>query len=82
MPYKCLNINDGQISLMNYKQKDGKVLYGFSQTNLDKTNAKLNSVVGSLKVLIILLIVLLAMTILFFAWLGYNDVLTRVIYGY
>ena len=67
---------------MNYKQKDGKVLYGFSQTNLDKTNARLNSVTNSLKVLIVLFIILLIVILGFVIWAGYNDVLTRLIYGY
>lgn len=67
---------------MNYKEKDGKVLYGFSQTNLDKTNAKLNSVVLALKVLVILLIIFLALIVGIIAWFGYNDVITRLIYGF
>ena len=67
---------------MNYKDKDGKVLYGFSQTNLDKTNAKLNSVVSALKVLIILFIILLVAVGTLVIWLGYNDVITRLIYKY
>ncbi|MBS3095199.1 hypothetical protein J4231_00810 [Candidatus Woesearchaeota archaeon] len=67
---------------MNYKQKDGKVLYGFSQTNLDKTNARLNSVANSLKALIVLFIILLIVILGFVIWAGYNDVLTRLIYGY
>jgi len=67
---------------MNYKEKDGKVLYGFSQTNLDKTNAKLNSVVLALKILIVLFIVFLILISGFVIWLGYNDVISRIIYGY
>lgn len=67
---------------MNYKEKDGKVLYGFSQTNLDKTNAKLNSVATSLRVLIVLFVILLVLTMGVIIWLGYNDVITRIIYGY
>lgn len=67
---------------MDYKEKDGKVLYGFSQTNLDKTNAKLNSVVLALKVLVILLIIFLALIVGIIAWFGYNDVITRLIYSF
>ena len=67
---------------MNYKDKDGKVLYGFSQTNLDKTNAKLNHIAGALKILIVLFIILLVVVGAMIIWLGYNDVLTRLIYKY
>lgn len=67
---------------MDYKQKDGKILYGFSQTNLDRTNAKLNSVVVALKILIVLFILFMVSMATVIIWLGYNDVITRLIYGF
>ncbi len=67
---------------MEYKDEKGNTLYGFSQTNLDNTNAKLNNVVLGLKVLIILFVILLLGVAVFIGWVAYNDVLTRLIYGY
>jgi len=67
---------------MDYKQKDGKVLYGFSQTNLDRTNAKLNSVVIALRILIVLFILFMVSMATVIVWLGYNNVITRLIYGF
>jgi len=67
---------------LEYKDEQGNTLYGFSQTNLDQTNAKLNNVVLALKVLIILFVVLMIGVGLIIGWISYNDVITRLIYGY
>jgi len=74
---------------VQYKTEDGKVLYGFSQTHLDDTkkrlehtNRQLGNVVLGLKILIVLFAVLLAGAAIFFGWVAYNDVVTRMIYGY
>ena len=67
---------------LNYKTKEGDVLYGFSQTNLEKTNARLNNISFNLKILIILFIVFLIGAIIFMGWVAYYDVITRIIYGF
>ncbi|MDD5254020.1 MAG: hypothetical protein PHG05_02860 [Candidatus Nanoarchaeia archaeon] len=67
---------------IQYKDKDGSVLYGFSQTHLEKTNKQLSQVVFGLKVLIILLVVLLVSAGILLGWVSYNDVITRIIYRY
>lgn len=67
---------------VEYKEKDGTVLYGFSQTHLEKTNKQLSQVVFGLKILIILLVIILIGTGLLLGWISYNDVVTRLIYGY
>lgn len=67
---------------MEYKDEKGNTLYGFSQTNLEQTNAKLNNVVLGLKILIILFVIMLIGIGLIIGWISYNDVITRLIYGY
>ena len=67
---------------MEYKDEKGNVLYGFSQTSLDRTNAKLNDMVFAMKVLILLFAILLIAVALFIGWLSYHDVITRIIYKY
>lgn len=67
---------------LEYKDKDGNTLYGFSQTQLERTNARLNSVVLGLKILIILLVILVVGVGLFLGWIAKNDVVTRIIYGF
>lgn len=67
---------------LEYKDERGNTLYGFSQTGLDRTNAKLNDVTLALKILIILSIVFLISAVLFIGWLAYHDVLTRLIYEF
>ncbi|MDD5331516.1 MAG: hypothetical protein PHE43_01680 [Candidatus Nanoarchaeia archaeon] len=65
-----------------YKDKEGSVLYGFSQTHLEKTNKHLGQVVFGLKILIILFVLMLVGTALLIGWISYNDVVTRIIYRY
>ncbi|MBI2668173.1 hypothetical protein HYX17_05405 [Candidatus Woesearchaeota archaeon] len=65
-----------------YKDGDGNTLFGFSQTSLDKTNAKLNGVVIGLKILIFLFVLLLIILGATAVWLAQHDVITRLIYRY
>ena len=65
-----------------YKDKEGNTLFGFSQTSLDRTNAKLNGVVMGLKILIFLFVLLLIILGATAVWIAQNDVITRLIYGY
>ncbi len=67
---------------MEYRDEKGNTLYGFSQTSLDQTNAKLNNVVLGLKILIILFVIFLIGVGLIIGWISYYDVITRLIYGY
>jgi len=67
--------------MVEYKDKDGKVLYGFSQTQLDKTEKELRQVTVSLRILIILFIILLIGITAFMFWVAKNDIITRLIYG-
>ena len=56
---------------MEYKDKDGKILYGYSQTSLDKQTRRLN-------ILNILFALSLA-TVWFMLWyIAKKDILTRV----
>lgn len=66
---------------LTYKDEKGNTLYGFSQTNLEETNRRLNNLVLGVQVLIILFFILLVGTALFMGWIAYNDVITRMIYG-
>ena len=66
---------------MDYKDKDGKVLYGFSQENLERTNKEIKKTNLYLRVLVILFGVFLALVVSFFAWLELNNVITRLIFG-
>tara|TARA_Y100000310_G_scaffold345665_1_gene467978 strand:+ start:33668 stop:33895 length:228 start_codon:yes stop_codon:yes gene_type:complete len=65
-----------------YKDDKGNSLYGFSQINLDRTNAKINGLILGIKVLIFLFIILLVALGTFSVWLAQNDVVTRLIYNY
>ena len=66
---------------MEYKDKDGKVLYGFSQENLERTNREIKKTNLYLKVLVGLFGVFLALIIALFVWLEINNVITRLIFG-
>jgi len=66
---------------MEYKDKEGNTLYGFSQVHLERTNNRLNDMVLGLKLLIILFVVLLVGMAAFMGWIAYNDIVTRLITG-
>jgi len=67
---------------MKYKDKDGKVLYGFSQENLERTNREIRKTNKYLQILIIFLALFLIIFIAALMWLEINDVITRLIYKY
>ena len=67
---------------MKYKDKDGKILYGFSQENLEKTNREIRKTNKYLQILIIFLALFLIIFIAALTWLEINDVITRLIYKY
>jgi hypothetical protein len=71
-----------QKNKVQYKDKEGNVLYGFSQTHLERTNKHLSQVVLGLKILIVLFILMLVGAAIFMGWISYNDVITRLIYRY
>lgn len=64
---------------MEYKDEKGNILYGFSQTSLDQTSAKLNDISTALKILIIILILLTIGVFVLIEWIAYNNVLTKII---
>jgi len=66
---------------MKYKDKEGNVLYGFSQENLEKTNREIKKTHRYLQALIALFIIFLAIFISFLVWLEMNDVITRIIFS-
>ena len=66
---------------MKYKDKEGNVLYGFSQESLDKTNRELRKTNKLLLALIILVIIFLIVTIATISWIELNNVVTKIIYG-
>lgn len=65
---------------MQYKDKDGKMLYGFSQENLEKTNREIKKTNLYLQLLIVLFAVFLIILISALTWLEINNVFTRLIY--
>ena len=67
---------------MKYKEKDGTVLYGFSQENLERTNKVIKKTNNYLLVLIVLFAIFLVILISFLAWIQMNDIVTRLIYKY
>ncbi|MEK6903482.1 MAG: hypothetical protein AABW64_02450 [Nanoarchaeota archaeon] len=66
---------------MQYKEKDGKLLYGFSQENLERTNREIKKTNRYLQMLILLLAVVLILIISALTWLEINNVFTRLIYN-
>lgn len=67
--------------IMQYKEKDGKLLYGFSQENLERTNREIKKTNRYLQMLILLLAVVLILIISALTWLEINNVFTRLIYN-
>lgn len=66
---------------MQYKDKDGKVLYGFSQENLEKTNREIRKTNKYMQLLIIMVALFLVIIVAGLVWLEMNNIITRLIYG-
>jgi len=65
---------------MQYKDKDGKVLYGFSQENLERTNREIRKTNKYLQLLIILVILIIVFVVAGVLWLEMNNIFTKLIY--
>ena len=65
---------------MKYKDKDGKVLYGFSQENLERTNKEIRKPNKYLQILIIFMAIFLIIAISALTWLEVNNIITRLIF--
>ena len=65
---------------MQYKEKDGKVLYGFSQENLEKTNREIRRTNRYLQLLIVLVVLAIVFIVASVVWLEMNDIFTKLIY--
>lgn len=65
---------------MKYKDQDGKVLYGFSQENLERTNKEIRRTNKYLQLLIILVVLFLVIIVAGLFWLEINNIVTRIIY--
>ena len=68
-------------SKMQYKEKDGKVLYGFSQENLEKTNREIRRTNKYLQLLIVLVSLFLVVIFAGLFWLEMNNIITQLIYN-
>ncbi len=66
---------------MQYKEKDGKTLYGFSQENLERTNREIRRTNKYLQLLIILAVLVIVMFVAGIFWLELNDIITKLIYN-
>lgn len=66
---------------MQYQDPSGKVLYGFSQENLEKTNRELRKTNRLLQTLLILVILFMLVMITTLFWLDMHNVITRIIFG-
>jgi len=65
---------------MQYKDKDGKMLYGFSQENLERTNREIRRTNKYLQLLIILVALMVILGVAAVAWVQLNDIITKLIY--
>ena len=66
---------------MQYKDKDGKVLYGFSQENLERTNREIRKTNRYIQLLIIMVAIFLVLVVAGLVWLEMNNIITRLIYN-
>ena len=66
---------------MQYKDKDGKVLYGFSQENLEKTNREIRRTNRYMQLLIIMVALMIVFIVAGVVWLEFNDIITKLIYS-
>ena len=66
---------------LEYKDPSGKVLYGFSQENLEKTNRELRKTNRLLQYLIILVLVFMAVVVATIVWFDTQNIITRIIFG-
>ena len=65
---------------MQYKDKDGKMLYGFSQENLERTNKEIRRTNKYLQLLIILVAMMIVLGVAAIVWVQLNDIITKLIY--
>ena len=65
---------------MQYKDKDGKMLYGFSQENLERTNREIRRTNKYLQLLIIMVALMVILGVAAVAWVQLNDIITKLIY--
>ena len=65
---------------MQYKDKEGKVLYGFSQENLERTNREIQRTNKYLQLLIILVGLIIVLSVAGVFWLELNNIITKLIY--
>ena len=66
---------------MQYKDKDGKVLYGFSQENLERTNREIRRTNKYMQLLIVLVALFLVVIVAGLVWLEINNIITKLIYN-
>lgn len=66
---------------MQYKEKDGKVLYGFSQENLERTNREIRRTNRYMQLLIIMVALMIVFIVAGVVWLEFNDIITKLIYN-
>ena len=66
---------------MKFKDETGRMLYGFSQENLEKTNKEIRRTNFLLQMVLIFTGILLAMVIALAIWLDVNNIFTRLIGG-
>lgn len=66
---------------MQYKEKDGKVLYGFSQENLERTNREIRRTNRYMQLLIIMVALMIVFIVAGVVWLEFNDIVTKLIYN-
>ena len=66
---------------MRYKEKDGKVLYGFSQENLERTNREIRRTNRYMQLLIVMVALMIVFIVAGVVWLEFNDIITKLIYN-
>ena len=66
---------------MQYKEKDGKVLYGFSQENLERTNREIRRTNRYMQLLIVMVALIIVFIVAGVVWLEFNDIITKLIYN-
>ncbi|MBS3144033.1 hypothetical protein J4208_00450 [Candidatus Woesearchaeota archaeon] len=66
---------------MQYKEKDGKVLYGFSQENLERTNREIRRTNRYMQLLIVMVALMIVFIVAGVVWLEFNDIITKLIYN-
>ena len=75
-----MSLTERGLKTMQYKDKDGKILYGFSQENLEKTNREIRRTNKYLQLLIVLGVLAVVLIVAGVLWLEMNDIITKLIY--